>query len=536
MGTVLGIARTAIEWQSSLILKRTNIETVVGCNDKKFRHSLSEIPVRLCLNYKCKTSASQKNDWQKGEVHVKNCRYVLGTAFLTILLIVLLSSCSATDKFEDCVVAGNYVDAISIYQEKISGNTDKEQNAQDFMWSYINSTLSDYAEGKTDTKKAERAFGCISKINSELSVLGADFNYLYDEFHTVQLSKDSYDKAVSLVEQGDYKGAMTLFAKVNEVDTEHYDAANKQLQTVRDTYKADVLEKQQSAIEAGEYNSVIDLGLEAIAFLGENNTEIQKKVDLAYYKKTDSLIDTYLADKRYAFAIKTYEQFAEDHSSLVTPEMGEKIAAGKETWCNDIAEASINAFISDGAESALKRIQEGLAIIPDNKKLCKLYDMVRSSVPVGYREVELNQGEFCHIHFESATDSYGNSHTGSLIGFTGYTASETDRYTAKLELYPYEKFDIFSGKLFVGDMIAAPIEKTIRMKIYCDDILSYDTGILNQKWTGDDFSIDVSNVYCIRIIVTGTGYSAVSRGPHIWIEDASFSKRVTEEDLRFAIQ
>ena len=85
-------------------------------------------------------------------------------------------------------------------------------------------------------------------------------------------------------------------------------------------------------------------------------------------------------------------------------------------------------------------------------------------------------------------------------------------------------------------MIAKPVEKTIRMKIYCDDILSYDTGNLNQKWTGDTFSIDVSNVYCIRIVVTGTGHVTGKNGPSIWIENASFSKRVTEEDLRFAVQ
>lgn len=101
---------------------------------------------------------------------MKSRRCTLSAACVIALIVALLSSCSATNKFEDCVAAGNYADAISVYQEKIYGNTEKEREAQDFLWTYVSSALTDFAEGKMDLTDTKAAFSTVSKINTSSSL------------------------------------------------------------------------------------------------------------------------------------------------------------------------------------------------------------------------------------------------------------------------------------------------------------------------------------------------------------------------------
>lgn len=456
---------------------------------------------------------------------MKNWRYILGTAFLTMLLIILLSSCSATDKFEDCVAAGNYADAVSIYQEKISGNVDKEHEAQDFMWSYIGSTLSDYAEGQIDTKKAESAFGCISKINSELSILGADFNYLYDEFQTVQLSKENYEKAVTLAEQGDYKGAIALFAKVTEVDTEHYDAANEQLQTVRDAYKADVSEKMQSSIEAGEYDSGINLGLEAIACLGGNDVDLQNLINLAYYEKADDLIDGYINEGKLGLAIQAYQAFADLHSDLVTTDLSEKISVCEKDFVDQVIETSKKLYFEDGAEAALKEIKEKQSLLV-NDKLDALYELYQSALAQSWKDITHyipNSG--VATNFSSASDYYGNVYQGDLIKLYTFWMYEYP----PLEIIPNKKYTNFAVTLFPDSDFREANEP--RLKIYGDDILVYDSGNIEQKTKAVKIDIDITSVEVLKIDLTDKNGNS-----DIWLQDATFYRKLTEDDIKIAIQ
>lgn len=330
---------------------------------------------------------------------MKSRRCTLSAACVIALIVALLSSCSATNKFEDCVAAGNYADAISVYQEKIYGNTEKEREAQDFLWTYVSSALTDFAEGKMDLTDTKAAFSTVSKINNELSILGADFNYLYGELDVVQTSKENFEKAVTLSNSEDYNAAIELFLMVDERDSENYEKAKEQA----DLCAKQICQKADAQIDQHIASKEYDLAIGVYDQLVQNydnyiTDELIQKIErckASIYQIANSKIDQYIADGAYDLAIETYNDFSLHYKDLSSDEMAQKAEFCHNELIKAAVDASIEKYLSAGTVEALGLIRELLSAFPNDAKLEALRDLISTTIPVSYRDVEFKEGWFC---------------------------------------------------------------------------------------------------------------------------------------------
>lgn len=262
---------------------------------------------------------------------------------ISIALILLQISCSTTtEKFEGYVAAGDYANAINIYEDKISGKIEQEQAAQDFMWTSVSNALTDYAEGTIDITSAKDTFNCISKINDSLSVLGADFYYLYNELSTLQMSKESYEKAVGKISEEDYETAVELLTQVVESDIQNYESAKKQL----------------------------NLCYEGI------------------YQDANSAIDQYITEEQYELAFEAYDQFYQNYAELISVELQKKMDRCATEYRNQVVENSIEIYHDSGASAANTAITRGLQFLKDDAGLISVSSLYQSvAEPVSFKHL-----------------------------------------------------------------------------------------------------------------------------------------------------
>lgn len=446
-------------------------------------------------------------------------------AFCIVCLILVLVSCSAANSFENSVVSGNYANAITIYNNKILGNSSKESEAKNFLLKYMQDTSSNFASGQIDETTAGNAFDCLLKIEDELDILNVELTHTLDHFTALQTSKENYKAAVEALETSDYEKAMPLFAEVNEADTENFTLAQEQLETARDEYKMERMIKLQTALEASEYDNVISLGTEAINLLGNDDQDLQNLIDLAVYQKTYALIDGYIKSENISSAIQTYQSFIDLHADLVTTELSEKMSVCEENFVKRIIESSKEVYFQRGAEEAVKEIEKGRSVL-ENEKFDALYELFLSALAEPWEHITNCIPESgVWTNTTNAYDFYGNIYQGDLIGFNKFWMK---KYTS-FELVPNKKFTNFTAIMFPD--ASFPSSENARLKIFGDSILIYDSGNITQRTKSVNIDIDIANVEVLEIRLTDKiGESTV------WLQDAKFYKKLTEDEIEMAIQ
>lgn len=391
----------------------------------------------------------------------------------SILLMLFLSACNAADKFEDYVLAGNYADAISVYRDKISGNIEKEQTAQDFMLTYVGNVLTDYAEGSIDAKSATNAFNCISRINENLSVLGADFYYLYDNLNTLHASKESFEEAVRNVDKKDYKSALELFAEVNELDTQNYSTAQEQMAFAYDSYKAELTATVNKLIQEKEFEQAIkELEDCTSIFGGDEEYEILSENVISAWE--ENLIYTaseiFGADKDYQSAIRFLQ---------------------------------LSGLQNDTINAEITKYQDYIPIYLTDLE----YTKKTRYMDIGSRNDEI------------MTDLQGNTYDGAHLIYPagGSLASEvaSTEDEAYVNYYLNAGYSKLTGVLYVPyKSLSCPKEWTVPtiVKIYGDKVLLFEA----PAFTTDvieplSIEVDVTGVRELRIVMLG-----------VWHEDTTW--------------
>lgn len=169
-------------------------------------------------------------------------------AFLLALTMCLsLAGCgSAMSTFKSHVKNGDYADAVACYRDKISGHIREEEEAEDFLLSYLDSQLDAYASGSLSSSDYEISLKTMQHISDELYILENELLDAEDFYYNLSSSKQAYQEAVSNLEDGHYLDAIYAFSYVSNQDTEHYADAQKKLSDALSKYE----NEQLSLIEA----------------------------------------------------------------------------------------------------------------------------------------------------------------------------------------------------------------------------------------------------------------------------------------------
>ncbi len=191
-----------------------------------------------------------------------------------ISFVFLFSSCSASDlsKFLKEVDSGNYLEAISIYEEKIYGNTEKELEAYYELESRLGNVFNDYNNGEIDYNKAKSIVSTIENVN----ILDPyQIQTVYDLIYGLNNSKINFESAEDLFNQGYYKDAYLLYCDVLHTDTNKAKAEEKIIE-VTDIIVTKTIEEVLLLENSNDYIGAMNI-IDNTCYLIGNDPELSSK-------------------------------------------------------------------------------------------------------------------------------------------------------------------------------------------------------------------------------------------------------------------
>jgi len=390
-----------------------------------------------------------------------------------MILSILLTACGSSQSFENYVTSGDYSKAITLYRDKIAGNSGKELEAKRFLETYMQDTLNDYAEGKTENQNAESIFDCLLKIDDELYILNVELGAALEQFTGLQISKEKYEAAVAANQNGDYKRAVELFQEVYELDTQNYESAMTQMKLAYSNYKDELFAASDELVAKGEFKAAHEKLEEASDVLGNDEQYIGKCADVV-----DAWEDAVIQEASEAFgADKDYE--------------------------SAIRVLQASELLSDAIEAEITYYQE--------------------YIPVYLAELEYTQkAHYIAIGANSdviTTDLQGNTYNGAYLIFP--TGDSLGSQTAQTEDEAYVNYFLNAEYSNLTGVLYVPYEalsctsewKTpTTVKIYGDGVLLYEAPEF-KKDTIDPLHIEVNitGVRELKIVMMG-----------VWTEDTTW--------------
>lgn len=426
------------------------------------------------------------------EMHVRTTLQVGSVVFFSFLLAICLTACNASCNFEKCVESGNYIDAINVYREKISGNSTKELEAKDFVRQYMQDALDNYASGEIDNRQVESAFDCLLKIDDELYILNVELGAGIEQLTDLQMSKENFIMATSAIDAGNYEEALNFFASVAQGDTQNYATAQEQLALAYSTYKTNLIAEVNGLIAKKEFEQANERIEDASDILGN--------------------------DEEYTALL----------SSVIS------------TWEEDIIYTASELFgANKDYASAIRFLQLcGLQTNAIDAEITKYQDYV----PIYLADLEYTQKtQYLNIGSHSdaiTTDLQGTMYDGArLIYPTGGSLASDAASTedeAYVNYYLGAKYSRLTGVLYVPyKSLSCPGEWKIPtiVKVYGDKALLFEAPAFTVDITEPlSIDIDITGVRELKIVMLGTWtedttwVGLYSRQPKVCAADFCISK------------
>lgn len=210
-----------------------------------------------------------------------------------------------------------------------------------------------------------------------------------------------------------------------------------------------------------------------------------------YGKDTESKAEAFFSSGDYVsclLLINSTENFLNGNEAIRII----KQKAG-EAYSDALFESAKELYFSEGVSSAKAIVNEGLSVIPENKKLVKLKELLDSVLTVCGSDMNFQNSDGYFRRCSSFMNSYGDTLSGDLFTFLG-----NDWHDPWCEFITAEKYTSFSCKV---DANIIKEEHQLRMKIFLDGSLAYDSGAVDRTWKGEDVVLDISGVYSVKIEV-----------------------------------
>ncbi len=339
----------------------------------------------------------------------------------------------------------------------------------------------------------------------------------------LKTSKENYEAANSAFEKSDYGSAMEYYDLVIEED-DNYESAETQIKTSQEKYIETVDAQAQIYLDDEKYQKAIAIYEDAQKVYDDGNTDGKiSDIEEIYREDLETKAETSVVDRDWKSAITTYEtlyDYFEDETYTVA------ITNAKNECINDaIAEAE--DFLSQGnytdAKSVIASAQNTVGI---DDELDTELARIESYVPVSLRDLNTFYADDRLYNWsENDKDNLGNTYTTGIYNdVEGFVVSRS--YVASYLLDG--EYDILEGKFVLHwetkNYTNGKINNA-QLKIYGDDKLLYESGLMYGGVQPEDISVDISGVNELKI-------EFASYGSHIQVGfvDPMLSKTYTPLD------
>lgn len=450
-----------------------------------------------------------KNDSGRKSKRTKRITVGIAICFIVAALSVICYSMglfsSSASKIEDCLAAGKYEEAYSIFAKEYdtsgSGSLNKMLNKR------IEYSYNQYCLGKREYESVKEELGIIKKMNVE-AVAPKAKEYL-KKLDEVKASKKAYNDAEKQYSSNQYAAAITNYKKVVK-DDENYSSAVSKLEQAILNYRNTALSEAATSVSEGDYNSAIKT-LETALVILEKDDVVEKRI--REYKKSAStksrqeIIDTadkYVYRNEYALAAKTVKDAMENNEALKDDETLKNALNGYLERLRESLSADIDSIIASGdysdAGSTLKEAQDLLgkddAVIVENK--AKLI----GKIPVYLDELEPSSSEEWKYNSGVAVDSFGTDR------------SKEDNYiilnTKSSATYVLPSgYNTFKCMVAASKNIDSAVKCRIRITASVGGEYFYRESEISAAAEAQELSLNISKCTSVTVSVSGEGANII---------------------------
>lgn len=338
-------------------------------------------------------------------------------AFLVIVaaVVLLILKPWKADAFETYIRQGDAGNAVTYYEENISGKAEKEESAKKFLSDYLSDTLKAYESGDSSQEEWNSAYETVKKADKSLNLVSDELTAAKDEALAVEASKENYQKGQECLKNKQYLDAGAALAQVIEEDSENYSDAQKDLEGMKENYMSELKKTTESYVKDEKYDDVAALLADAQAIYGETDdlSDLKNSTLAEQYEK---IIDEAIENADFGAVVAAYQ---EGHVTLGI--VFDDAFTGKvEGWIRDNATTGArDAADKYNFEAAFGVVDEALAAMPEDETLTALRaELVekQAKAPVWLVNCAAVDPQNIRMLTDGVTDIRNNGYSNAICG------------------------------------------------------------------------------------------------------------------------
>ncbi len=455
-----------------------------------------------------------------------------------------------SDEIVEKMEAGDYDEAASLYEENYKYNDTPETLIEE-LTERLNTAWTSYSEGTVTYEEALEEVNAIAEMGE--SDLEESIQEVVDNIESLEASRTAYDTANSLVEEGDYLGAVEQYALVIETDSNYSDAQTKSEEAV-DAYRSEALESAAAYAEDEDYTSAIEtinVAMEDLpddTALAEQLETYTAKLDeqnrasyitaaqeyesneeyLKAYQSIDSALAEYPDDEELKSLLEDYEA---EYVENMLAKAEAKVEEDDFSQAREIINIAINAldtknsdlqdylteintaeeeYIAAAVEEIIKSAEEyasekdyeeAISVIntalkeySGNEALMAELEDLADRQPVKLSSMIISEGEWYELSEDLEEDTTGNYYSGDNLFLLddGYSSS-----IGYMEIYLGGEYSAISGVLACHNDAGNGESGVVSFS--GDGKLLKVSSTVSRKSTPQEFEIDVTGVDWLTI-------------------------------------
>lgn len=328
-----------------------------------------------------------------------------------------------------------------------------------------------------------------------------EISELEDYMETVEIlktSKENYAKAEVFAESGETVRAIELYSKVDKQDAQYSAATTKKEQLLTE-YKKEIFQTAKESANNKEYDEAIAVLDAAKGVLGTDAEWEALMESYELQKEKQEIADQLeLAAKKadkgdYAGAIEILKPYKDKVDADLTKAFAKYCSAYKKEM---LAAAKKYADKKD-YEGAVGKLNEAVAFLGEDEELSKKISEYKAKYPVSLLEMSLSEGDNYVWKGNTVENIYGDV----LEKGEGLAVPYVYLPGSSFEYLLNGQYNEFTAKVFATSHYD---NAKVCVKIYADDVLVFDSGMLSKKSEAKEVTCKVSNVKFLRFEVTGS--------------------------------
>lgn len=463
-------------------------------------------------------------------------RKIIAAILVVIILVSVMTACgSSSNSFEKQIEQGNYDKAIEIYNMKLSGNSEYENTAKNFLQEYFEENWNSYKDGAISDQEFVNRYTTIEKVNDVICAI-YDMDTVYSQYLLVKDSKDAYAKGTEYADQGEFGSAITALSQVIPDDTENYDNAQSTLTETVEKYQDEIIDNVAQLATAGSFEEAILSISEAECIVGYTEKLEACLSDLYTQKYTDSIVAAFETDD-HVTVIKEYDDACGNDYAVISSDLTNKYSSSVVNYLATVDQKCEAAFGEEkDYSSAIGVLRSAIAEVGVDESLVEALDeriaYYQAYIPVSLTSLDYTQ-KATYIKIGTAdedefTDVNGNVYDAETVIYPWEGSSDDEAYV----LYNLNfNYSTLSGTIYRPYSSLSSTKKWndgASVKIYGDDVLLYEApAITKSTYDSYNFEIDVTGVRNLKIVMRGFWYeSSYSWGnnPKVCMAEAMLQK------------